>query len=116
MLYTHHVDPDRIAFTFDIEPLSLTIDTAVPFGLLLHEVLSNAMKHAFPGDNAGAVRISLHTAEGGKRELRVADNGVGLPESFEMDKADTLGVYLISILADNCAEQPNFNEKSREPK
>ena len=100
LLVSHQAHPDRISVISDLEPVLLTIDSAVPFGWLLHELLSNALKYAFPDGRAGEIRISLHTTDAGQRELRVRDNGVGLPEEFDIERPNSLGCRLITILAE----------------
>jgi len=109
---SHQVSSRRISFTFDVEAVSMTIDTAVPFGLLFNELLSNTLKHAFPDDRKGEIHIGLHTTDEGKRELRVSDNGVGLPEGFEMQKANSLGVRLMIMLARQLQGTVEFQRKT----
>lgn len=89
---------ERIRFHFDTEPILITIDPAVPLGLLLYEVISNALEHAFPDGRAGDLHISFHTTPTGERELRVRDTGVGLPAEFDPETARSVGVQLIRIL------------------
>ncbi len=98
LLVNHQVRLGRIAFRFDTEPTLITIDSAVSFGLLINELLSNTLKHAFPDGRAGEISISLHTSDEGQRELRVRDNGVGLSEDFDLERTNSLGFYLITIL------------------
>jgi PAS domain S-box-containing protein len=75
------------------------IDTAVPCGLVVSELVTNALKHAFPDGRDGAVRVDLKRSEDGGFNLMVADNGVGLPEGFDPLTAKTLGMQLIRNLA-----------------
>jgi two-component sensor histidine kinase len=77
----------------------LTIDTAVPLGLLVNELLTNAYKHAFPEGVQGKIKISL-MEEKDAFVLTVSDNGVGLPEDFETTERKTLGIELVYILAE----------------
>ena len=68
----------RIQIECAMEELELDVDTAVPIGLIVNELLTNALKHAFPGERAGAIRISLRESAPDTLRLEIADNGVGL--------------------------------------
>ena len=98
-LMNYHVSPERVLLKFDLEDVIVSVHTAVPCGLMLHELLSNALKHAFPADKEGEIRIILRSTAAGI-ELRVSDNGVGMPEAFDFRKTNTLGFQLVtSIIA-----------------
>lgn len=79
-----------------IDPISLTIETAVPCGLIINELVSNAYKHAFPND-IGKIQITLQ-AEDNDYILIVQDDGVGLPPNFDRGTTKTLGVRLLTML------------------
>jgi two-component system, sensor histidine kinase PdtaS len=72
----------------------------VPCGLIINELVTNALKHAFPADRRGRITLDLQADPGGVRTLRIADNGVGLPPGLDHEKTDTLGLQLVSNLAD----------------
>jgi two-component sensor histidine kinase len=80
-----------------VENVPLDIEKVVPCGLLVTELLSNAYKHAFVGGRSGQVTVSLQS-ENGQIELKVADDGIGLPEEFDHRQAKTLGLQLVSAL------------------
>jgi two-component sensor histidine kinase len=93
------VDPERIRLELDTQSIQLTVDAAVPFGLILNELLSNALKHAF-GDRAqGVIRVRLGTAEDGRVELAVSDDGAGLPANFQIEKCSSLGLQVVKTLS-----------------
>lgn len=75
------------------------IDTAVPLGLILNELVSNAYKYAFNETDEGALNITVETLGGGRHRLTVSDNGKGLPEDFDFAKAKSLGLRLVRRLA-----------------
>lgn len=87
----------KIRFHCDLEDLELNINQAIPCGLIVNEALTNTMKHAFPG-GSGDVWISMHGKDGSV-EVSVADNGVGLPESFDPSVDGGLGMELMLNLA-----------------
>lgn len=86
-----------IRFEKDIEPLSLTVKQAVPCGLLLNELITNAYKHAFKGRKEGTIYISLHK-QGSTVQMAVRDDGVGLPADFDIKQSSTLGITLVHTL------------------
>ncbi|MHB8864160.1 MAG: PAS domain S-box protein [Pirellulaceae bacterium] len=95
----HTATASNIRLVLDLEPISISINTAVPCGLILNELASNALKHAFPGRMGGEVAVSLHISMDGEVCLRVGDNGVGLPAGLDWRQADSLGLRLIHLLA-----------------
>jgi two-component sensor histidine kinase len=88
-----------VRLTLDLEPVSLPVDKAVPFGLILNELAGNALKHAFLNRNEGEVTVSLQGTVDGHVCLRVHDNGVGLPAGFDWRQARSLGLHLVQLLS-----------------
>jgi len=74
------------------------IDTAVPVSLIVNELVTNAVKYAFPDGRAGTVRVSTAAVPPDHIRLRVEDDGVGLPEGFDITKASSLGMQLVQGL------------------
>ncbi|MHB8954965.1 MAG: PAS domain S-box protein [Pirellulaceae bacterium] len=95
----HTATSSSIRLALDLEPISISINAAVPCGLILNELASNALKHAFPGGVGGEVAVSLCNDTEGQVCLRVRDNGRGLSEGFDWRQADSLGLYLVQMLA-----------------
>jgi PAS domain S-box-containing protein len=92
--------PEAIRLHLDLIPVYLEIDQALPCGLLVNELVSNALKHAFPEGRTGEVRLELRPVDDGRQiHLRVSDNGVGLPADFDMQRLSSLGLELASDLA-----------------
>jgi two-component sensor histidine kinase len=83
----------------DLELVPLSINAAVPCGLILNELVSNALKHAFRGRADGEVAVSLRGGPDGQVRLRVRDNGTGLPAGLDWRQADSLGLRLVQMLA-----------------
>ena len=85
-------DPSRIRLSVDGDDVLLSIDTAVPCGLIVNELLLNALKHAFPDESQGEIRVELADGGDGWCHMSVRDNGVGLPED---ESSGTLGLQLV---------------------
>lgn len=90
---------DRIAVTLEVEDVSLDIDAAMPCGLIINELVSNALKHAFPDGRKGNINIVLHSRESAV-ELVVSDNGVGIPGDIDVRTTRSLGLDLVTTLAE----------------
>ena len=88
----------NVSLELDIDELNLTLDNSIPLGLLLNEMMSNALKHAFPKNRAGTVRVSMKKVGDVLCELCVQDDGVGMPEDANFDTTKSLGLHLIKIL------------------
>jgi two-component sensor histidine kinase len=95
---SHQVDSDRINLAVDVVGVKLSIDAAIPCGLLLNELISNCLKHAFRGKARGEIRIELLPLGDGKILLSVCDDGVGLPPGIEPQSGETFGMQLIALL------------------
>lgn len=89
----------RVKASFEVADVALDIDTMIPFGLIVNELITNALKYAFDGVTSPelVVKFSFMPDEG--YELSVADNGVGLPAEIELEKSDTLGLMLLRNLS-----------------
>lgn len=98
-------NPSDVNIFFDVERIKLDINTSIPLGLILNELLTNSLKYAFPHDENGLsivpdgkVTVKLHKNDGGYR-LIVEDNGVGLPANFDINNNSSLGLQLINTLS-----------------
>lgn len=90
---------ERVRLETRLAPASVSIDTAVPVGLMLNELLTNALKYAFPREHQGSLRVHLETGAEGMIVLRVHDDGVGLPPDFGLESATSLGLRLVRMFA-----------------
>jgi len=96
-----YFDPEKkINFEIDTEKLELDVAQAVPLGLILNEAISNAIKHAFPGNEKGKVKITLKKMPTETNQLTIADNGIGLPDDFKSENSNSLGMNLMIGLTD----------------
>ncbi|PTY07363.1 hypothetical protein DB347_08665 [Opitutaceae bacterium EW11] len=87
-----------IEFRVDADEFHLGIDTAIPCGLLLNELISNAYKHAFPRSGPGRITLRLQRPAPGRLRFEVADTGCGLPEDFDLRRSRSLGMQLVATL------------------
>jgi PAS domain S-box-containing protein len=92
---SYGVSEDRISLDLEVAERSLALETAVPVGLILNELMTNSMKHAFPNRRSGGIRIRLADEGPGALVLRYSDDGVGVPPGFDFFNRDTLGLKLI---------------------
>lgn len=88
----------RVKIRLEIAPVNLTMDQAIPCGILVTELVSNALKHAFPGKAQGEIVIEFSTTLQQQALLKVCDTGVGLKKKPDFKKASTLGWHLIKTL------------------
>jgi len=89
-----------IALSTEIDEVSLPVDRAIPCGLILNELVTNAIEHAFPGGKGGTIRVALHALRDGRLVLSVSDDGVGMTARFDEVMSRSVGVTLVSALVE----------------
>jgi two-component sensor histidine kinase len=99
LFHAYAVDPDGIHLTVNVDDVLLPIDAVMPCALLIHELVANALKHAFPDGN-GEIFIDFHTADQQTFTLSVRDTGVGWAGDFRLDNEASLGGQLVAALVD----------------
>jgi two-component sensor histidine kinase len=112
LIQSYEIDPDRIAIRVDVEPVQLPIDIAVPCGLVVNELITNALKHAFPNRGRGEIRIALTRQVGNEVLLSVSDNGIGLPDHVDTSRIETIGLQLVGLLADQLGGEISISQSS----
>ena len=95
---SYSIDSRAIQLRLDLEPVQLGIDQAIPCGLILNELVTNALKYAFSARHSGEIGVELHLSGEGKVTLRIADNGVGLTPGFDWRRSESLGLRMANIL------------------
>ncbi|MCK9209693.1 MAG: PAS domain S-box protein [Ignavibacteriaceae bacterium] len=95
----YNINSNLIDVNVDISNISLDVDTAVPCGLIINELVSNSLKYAFTDERKGKMTIKLIPVEKDQLQLIVSDNGIGLPENFDFRQTQSLGLTLVNILA-----------------
>jgi len=107
---SYGVDSNQIRLRIEADQALLTIETAVPCGLIVNELLSNSLKHGFPNKRRGEVHVRIAEEQGKERLLiSVADNGVGLPAGLDIEKSETLGLQLVRTLTRQLSGQLEFS-------
>lgn len=91
----------KIAFNINVDEVSLGVDSAIPCGLIINELITNSLKHAFPNGREGEIKIIILKTNENEMELIVGDNGVGMPEGIDFRKTESLGLHLVTMLAEN---------------
>ncbi len=115
---SYGTSPQRISLNLEIDDIFLSVDTAIPCGLIVNELVCNALKHGFSPKGTGAIEIGLHRtfqeADEGKRELvmRVRDNGIGFPAEVDFRKTRSLGMQLINTLVKQLKGTIELNRNS----
>ncbi len=97
---SYGVSSKAIDLNISVRDVMLEIDTAIPCGLIINELVSNSLKYAFPGGKVGSITIDMHPEDEDQLVLIVSDNGVGLPEGLDFRHTETLGLQLVNTLTD----------------
>jgi PAS domain S-box-containing protein len=105
LVSAYGIDPGRITLFVNAAHVRLPINAAIPCGLVVNELIANALKHAFPGNRPGVIRVDIFNEPGDRVVLSVSDDGAGIPDEFDIAESTTLGLQLVTLLA----EQLNAN-------
>ncbi len=97
IFYTYKVQIGTIEPVLKVADIEFNMETAIPLGLIINELVTNSLKFAFPDTDKGSITVKMET-EGEEHNLIVEDDGIGLPEGFEFDKTDSLGLQLVNNL------------------
>ena len=97
---THDAASRGLSKIIDVGDANLTVDVAIPCGLIVNELVTNALKHAFPGGRTGTVRVSLRGSSNGALDLTVEDDGVGMPPAIDPRNTVSLGLDLVVTFAE----------------
>lgn len=97
LFHTYNVNMEKIKFNIMAQGVFLNIDTAIPCGLIINELVTNSIKHAFPEGTSGDIKVIMDQDDD-KYHLEISDNGIGLPPEFDIKKSSTLGILLVNSL------------------
>jgi len=92
---TYPVNPKTVRLKIAVRDVTLSVEAAIPCGLLINELVSNALKHAFPAGRKGELRIEMGPTDSGQCRLVVADNGIGLPAELDIRRTESLGLQRV---------------------
>jgi PAS domain S-box-containing protein len=98
LFHSYQVDASRVKLKVEAEEIHLNINTAIPCGLIVNELISNALKHGFPESRAGELAIDLRREAGDGYRLSVRDDGVGFPTGIDYRRTETLGMQIVNTL------------------
>ncbi|HMB46408.1 MAG TPA: histidine kinase dimerization/phosphoacceptor domain -containing protein [Candidatus Methanoperedens sp.] len=101
LFHSYGAISNNIIPNIKVNNVSLGIDSAIPCGLIINELVTNSLKHAFPDGRKGEIRVFMGQTGEKEFELVIRDNGVGIAQGIDFDKSDTLGLHLVRILAEN---------------
>ncbi len=99
LLRMYVTDPGRIKLNINVKDMMLDINTAIPLGLIVNELVSNSMKHAFPNDRNGKIDIEFKL-ENGNYSMIVSDDGEGFPKDYDIEVSDSLGLRIVNSLTE----------------
>jgi len=100
LVHSYNVGSTPPGILVEVADMQIGIETAIPCGLIINEVVSNSLKYAFPNGRQGNISVNIK-ASGGNLEMSLADDGVGIPESINPRKTASLGIKLIYILVEH---------------
>lgn len=100
LMVSYSMESGRIRLIMDLEDVDIALDTAVPCGLIVNEIVSNSLAHAFPDDRPGRIKINFKTLDPMRYELVIQDDGIGLPPDLNVKETKSLGLRLVSILSE----------------
>lgn len=110
LLNSFGIEDGRIKIVYHLEPIHLDVDTAIPLGLIVNELVTNALKYAFPGERAGIIEITLRKNNAGKLHLNVSDNGTGaaVAAAASTEGGASFGASLVEILSKKLGGVPQI--------
>lgn len=112
LLDSFGLEDGRVKIIYQLEPMRLDVDTAIPLGLIINELLTNSLKYAFPDGRPGQVEIALWKNASGKLCLKVADNGVGKSGAPALKNSTSFGSSLVEILSKKLKGRPEVSNEN----
>ncbi len=109
LFVSYGIDTNKVKLNIEIKDVSFDLENAIPCGLIINELVSNSLKHAFPQQEEGNISIALQSTNEDDLELTVSDDGVGIPEDLDIEQTDTMGLYLVKVLAEQLEGKIELN-------
>ena len=108
LFQSHNINGDRVQFEMEVDPLTLDVETVIPLGLVVNELMTNSLKHAFPHNRTGKIQLRLKEQQT-KLNLSIADNGIGVPPGIDYNTKKSFGFRLIHTLKDQLEADLQIN-------
>jgi PAS domain S-box-containing protein len=108
LFHTYVMDTSLIKLNVDVDDVMLDINTSIPLGLIVNELVTNSLKHAFPPGTSGEINIKFHTTDD-KYQLEVKDNGIGFPKDVDYKNTESLGLRLVTSLTEQIDGEIGFS-------
>jgi two-component sensor histidine kinase len=99
LIHSYSLERGRIRLKTDLTTIYLSLDQAIPCGLIVNELISNALKYAFTESTDGEIFVGIKE-QNNQMLLTIADNGIGMPKDFDVENSNTLGLQLVHTLAE----------------
>ena len=109
---SYSTDPSLINLSVNAVDVSIPINAAIPCGLIVNELISNALKHAFPDGQTGRIDVNLTNEAPHTVVLSVSDDGIGVSDDFDPERPTTLGLQLVWLLADQLGAEITLNRSN----
>ncbi len=100
LFVSYGVDTNKVKLNVEIKDVLFDLENAIPCGLIINELVSNSLKHAFPQQGEGNISIILQSVNEDELELTVSDDGVGIPEDLDIEQTDTMGFLVVKVLTE----------------
>ncbi len=98
LFHFSRINQDRVKLKVEVEKVQVSVDKAIPLGLIINELISNGLKHAFPEERIGEIHVGLSMVDEGMIRLTVGDNGIGFPRDVDFRKTDSMGFQVVMAL------------------
>jgi len=98
LMISYGADKDRITLDIRADKAEIVVDTAIPLGLIINELITNCLKHAFPDGRRGTISLTFNQLRNKDYVLTVVDDGVGMPASIDIDNSSTIGMQLVTVM------------------
>ncbi|MGK7921815.1 MAG: PAS domain-containing protein [Trichodesmium sp.] len=109
LLSSYYVGENMIQPIINVEPITLNLETAIPCGLLINELVTNSLKYAFPNGESGEICVELYQDKQQKIHLTIKDNGIGIDQDFDWQNSSSLGLKLVQILSKQLKAEIKFD-------
>lgn len=110
LFYSYDANQQKIKANFDVDTIFLNLDTSIPCGLIINELVSNAFKYAFDDGREGFISVKVKKIEDNKIKMQITDNGKGMPANIDFRKTESLGLQLVNILSEQINATLTLNQ------